>query len=132
MDWQVNVPISKVEPNQRLVFGWASIIETADGLPVIDLQDDVIEETELEKAAYKFVLSSREGGDSHEVTKGVATLVESFVVTKEKRDMLKISLPLGWWVGFRIHDDGVFKRVVDGDLSMFSIGGSTKRMPKNA
>jgi len=132
-EWEVNVPIEKINETEHLVFGWASIIEKDDGSALVDLQGDRISEEELEKAAYEFVQFYREGGDRHQVVKGVATLVESFVITKHKREILKVdNLPLGWWVGFKVHDESVFKQIQTGELSMFSIGGDAMRVPDNA
>ena len=44
--------------------------------------DFIDSEDELEKAAYQYVLNSRDGGEMH-VRKGVSTMVESVVLTKE-------------------------------------------------
>ena len=118
--WRVEVPIKKTY--EKKVFGWASVIESPDGTALVDQQGDVIAEAELESAAYRYVSYSRQVGDMHQYM-GVAKLIESFVVTKAKREILGIDLPLGWWVGFEISDDAVFARIVSGELTMMSIGG---------
>lgn len=125
--------ITKLDDDQRLVFGYASVAVKADGETVVDSQDDVISPETLEKAAYDYVLRSRDGGVMHEKM-GVATLVESFVVTPEKLKALGLAedaLPQGWWVGYRVDDADVWKRVKSGELSMFSIGGRSKVRPVN-
>lgn len=38
-------------------------------------------------------------------------------------------LPIGWWVGFKVLDDDVWKGVTDGRYKMFSIRGSGDRSP---
>ena len=77
--------------------------------PIIDKQDDVIMPEDLEKAAYDFVLYSRDQGDMHE-QKGVGRLIESMVFTKQKQDLLGIDLGLqGWFVGFRVDSPAVWK-----------------------
>lgn len=61
--------IAKVDEDERLVFGWASVVKDAD------------------------------------------------------------PLPHGWWVGFKVLDDEVWKGVKTGKYSMFSIRGSGQRTP---
>ncbi|UCC74380.1 MAG: ChaB family protein, partial [Gemmatimonadota bacterium] len=97
--------VAKVDEDQRLVFGWASIIENDDGTPLVDLQGDIITPDALEKAAYRFVLDSRKAGEMHQRTDGIGRLVESFVLTPEKAAALGIDKRSGWWVGFKIDDD---------------------------
>jgi hypothetical protein len=121
--------INKVDEDQRCIFGWASVALKADGTQVVDSQDDIISPQTLEKAAYDYVLRSRDGGLEHE-RKGVATMIESFVCTPEKLEALglaKDALPTGWFVGMKVHDADVWKRVKSGELNMFSIGGRSKR-----
>lgn len=127
-EWAARFKVAKVDEFERQVFGFASVIEKADGTPLVDLQGDIIPEEELERAVYEYVRESRDGSLMHEEL-GKATLIESFVVTKRKRDLLKLDLPLGWWVGYQVLDDDVFKRVVSGELAMFSIGGSALKVP---
>lgn len=125
--FELKVPISKVDAPQRLIFGWASVIEK-DGKPVVDLQGDVIEEPELERCFYEFVEDARAAGEMHErYGDAVGKLVECIVFTKEKQKALGIDLgKVGAWIGFRLSPD-VFKRVQNGELKMLSIGGSGAR-----
>lgn len=128
--------ITKTDDDKRLVFGWASQITNADGTPMVDSEGDVIaDEWELEKAAYDFVTNHRVAGEVHQRDGGkpvvVGECVESFVLTKAKRDALGLpdTMPLGWWVGFKVTDDNVWKAVKDGTYSSFSIGGRAIRVP---
>lgn len=126
---KISGKIQKADDAQRLVFGWASVAADRDGFAVIDSDDDVIRIEELERSAYEFVEFYRNGGEMHERT-GVARLVESVVFTPEKFAAMGISagtLPLGWWVGFRVTDDDVWQKVKSGQYSMFSIGGRAVR-----
>ena len=121
--------ITKLDEDQFLVFGWASVAEK-DGSTVIDSQGDVIPLAELEKAAHNFVLRSRTGGEMHEVM-GVATLVESFVVTPQKLEALgleKNALPYGWLVMFKVHDTETWQKIKNGAYKDFSIGGLARRV----
>lgn len=121
--WSTSFVITKADPDQRLIFGWASVVEK-DGIAVIDKQGDVIPAEELEKAAYDFVLFSRRQGDMHDRT-GVGRMVESMVFTREKQAALGIDLKkVAWWVGFRVDDDGLWAAHKRGERPEFSIGGA--------
>ena len=122
--------ISKSDDKKMLAFGWASIAVRADGEQIEDWQEDIIDPEELEKAAYEFVRLYREGGEMHE-RGGVAELVESVVFTKEKQRLIGIpegTLPVGWWIGFKVLDPAVWEKVRDGTYSMFSIEGEAERI----
>ena len=125
--------IAKIDDDQQLVFGWASIIKDEEGRLLVDRQDDFIkEEGELEKAAYDYVLQSRDGGEMH-IRKGVSTMVESVVLTKEKQEAMGITdqnVPVGWWIGFKVNDDRVWGEVKKGGYSGFSVHGKGKRTKK--
>ena len=122
--------ITKIDDDKRLVFGWANIIKDVNGRVLLDRQDDFIDdEEELEKAAYEFVLHSRDGGEMH-VRRGVSKMVESVVLTPEKQAALGIpagSVPVGWWVGFKVDDDRVWDQVKKGDYVGFSVHGTGQR-----
>ena len=84
----------------------------------------------LEQAVYKFVELYREGGEMHE-RGGVAVLIESVIFTEEKMKAIGIepgTIPVGWWIGFKVLDDDVWEKVKDGTYSMFSIEGEAQRI----
>ncbi len=125
-DMEIEFDVRKTDEDQQLVFGWASICSIG-GEDVVDKQDDIIPEDELEKAAYDFALYCRQQGDMHE-RMGVGRLVESMMFTKQKQEALGVDLGLtGWWIGFRVDDPGVWKRIKAGELPEFSIGGKARR-----
>lgn len=127
VDIAVPFNIIKVEPTQRLVFGWLSVVEK-NGKMIVDKQGDMIPVDELEKAAYEYVLTSRDGGDMH-ITKGASRLVESMVFTKEKQELLKIDLGMvGWWGGYFVDSDTLWDAYKKGDRPEFSIGGQALRI----
>lgn len=129
VSWEIRARVAKVDAEQRLAFGWASVAVDAAGRPVIDHQGDLIPVEELERAAYQYVVTSRDASEMHG-RRGVAQLVESVVLTPEKYAALGLPLgPSGWWVGFRVTDDAVWQRVKAGDFREFSIGGSATRKP---
>jgi cation transport regulator ChaB len=133
-----SVNITKIDEEQRLVFGFFSI-NKIDGELVEDLQGDYIPTESLEKAAYDFVLNARIAGERH-IRKGVGRLVESIVFTEEKQKAIgeclrkqgiSASINLGcegWFGGFKIDNEEVWKMVVSGEYPAFSIGGKGKRI----
>lgn len=109
------------------------VVETPRPEPKEDLQGDTIEIPDLEEAAYRFVLTSRQADVRHAEVP-VGTLVESFLVTDEKLEVLgldedaRADVSKGWWLGFQV-DDETMDRVESGELAMFSVGGNGLRVP---
>lgn len=111
---------------QNIVFGWASVAVKADGEQLVDLQDDVIEPAELEKAAYDFMLFSRSADEMHN-GRPIGQMIESFLDTPEKRKAmgLPVTKDVRWWVGFKLSPEA-YAKVKDGTYKMLSIeGGAT-------
>lgn len=125
--------IMKTEDDKRLVFGWASISITVDGVQLEDRQQDMIDPEDLEEAAYEYVLNFRDTGEEHISTmRKKGKLVESCVFTAEKQKAMGIpegTLPVGWWIGFKIEDDAAWEKVKNGTYRMFSIEGRANREP---
>lgn len=122
--------IMKSDDEKMLAFGWANVSMRVDGELIEDWQADIIEPKELEKAAYEYVLLYREGGEMHE-RGGAAVLIESVVFTEEKMQAMGIpagTLPVGWWIGFKVTDEDVWEKVKDGTYPMFSIEGEAERV----
>lgn len=122
--------IMKSDDDKMLAFGWASVSMRVDGEVIEDWQDDIVEPEELENAAYDYVLLYREGGEMHE-RGGAAVLIESVVFTEEKMKAIGIpedTLPIGWWIGFKVTDKDVWEKVKDGTYPMFSIEGEAERV----
>lgn len=122
--------IMKSDDEKMLAFGWASVSMRVDGELIEDWQKDIVEPEELENAAYEYVLLYREGGEMHE-RGGAAVLVESVVFTEEKMQAMGIpagTLPVGWWIGFKVTDPDVWEKVKDGTYPMFSIEGEAERV----
>ena len=124
---------SKTDDDKRQAFGWASVVEV-DGKPIIDRQGDWITPDEIEKAAYKYVLENRKGGNQHKRDESdqplhASSLIESFVVTPEKIEKMGLpaSTPIGWWVGFSVHDEDTWQEIKKGAKTGFSLHGKGKR-----
>lgn len=120
--------IVKTNDAERLVFGWASVSQGPDGSLLEDLQGDVIEPAELEKAVYDFVLY---GGGANEMHQGrmKGQVIESFMVTPEKLTAMKLTSngapTAGWWVGFKLEPDA-YEKVRTRQYKMFSIKGHSE------
>lgn len=125
--------IYKTDDDKRLVFGWASVAITVDGEQLEDRQKDIIEPEDLEEAAYEYVLNFRDTGEEHiSSMRKKGKLVESCVFTEEKQKAMGIppgTLPVAWWIGFKIEDDDAWARVKNGTYKMFSIEGKANRIP---
>lgn len=121
--------IVKMDDEQRMVFGWATVTHDEAGTQLIDSQGDLIDVPDMERAAYGFVLDFREANTMHS---GPVTgrLVESFVSTPEKIAKMGIppgTIPSGWFVGFKVDDDAAWEGIKSGRYSAFSIEGKGKR-----
>lgn len=122
--------VMKSDDEKMLAFGWASVSMRVDGEVIEDWQKDIVEPEELERAAYEYVIFYREGGEMHE-RGGAAVLIESVVFTEEKMQAMGIptgTLPVGWWIGFKVLDEEVWEKVKDGTYPMFSIEGEAERV----
>lgn len=130
----LSVPISKLEPDQNRVFGYASVCEK-DGKPVIDVQDDWSSEADMEEAFYDFVKNARAAGEMHQgYGEGFGECIECMVFTKAKQEVLGIVLKdkdgkqiVPAWVGFEV-TPALFAKVKTGTYPAFSIGGSGIRL----
>lgn len=131
--FDAEVEFSKVDVDKMQTFGWCSVVKI-NGKDVVDKQDDIIDISDIEKAAYDYVLGSRAGGDMHKRAADggvhkVADMIESFVLTPEK--IAKMDLPentaQGWWIGMQVHDEDVWADVKSGKRTGFSIHGTGKR-----
>lgn len=120
--------IVKTSEDKQMVFGWANV-SVKDGKEIQDFQDDIIDIEDLENAVYDYVLNFRIAGENHKKS-NVGVLIESLVFTPEKISAMNLSeeqVPLGWWIGFKIEDVDVWKKIKNDDYLMFSIEGKGVR-----
>jgi hypothetical protein len=114
--------ILKTDDEQRLVYGWASVV-TEFGEPVVDRQGDVIGTDTLVKAVNEFMEHVRVGKAMH-TGEQVGVVVHSLPVTSEICNSLGIQSDReGWIVAYKVYDDDVWAMVKSGELAAFSIGG---------
>lgn len=125
-DTEIEGQILKTDDDQRMVYGWASVI-TEKGEPVVDRQSDVIEADTLVKAVNKFMENVRVGKMMH-TGEQVGQVIHSMPITKEIGESLGITSDReGWIVALKVFDDSVWSLVKSGQLKAFSIGGKAKR-----
>lgn len=121
-----NGKILKADEEQRMVWGWASVI-TEKGEPLVDRQGDVIDAETMVKAVNNFMEHIRVGKTMHEGEQ-TGMVVHSMPVTKELGDALGIQSDReGWVVAYKVYDDKVWEMVKSGELAAFSIGGRAQR-----
>lgn len=134
LDENVFQTVTKIDQAKRLVTGWAIVIENPDGTPHVDTQGDVLDEDELVQAAHAFI-TKRAAGEMHLKGPGgkdariVGSIVESLVITKALKQMLKLpaDTPVGWLITVKVEDDAAWKKVESGEYQAFSIGGQAIR-----
>ena len=118
--------ILKTDEEQRMVYGWASVV-TEKGEPVVDRQGDVIEAGTLVKAVNEFMEHVRVGKAMH-VGEQVGVVVHSLPITKEIGEALGIQSDReGWVVAYKVFDDDIWAMVKSGELAAFSIGGRAQK-----
>jgi hypothetical protein len=121
-DFESYGEVTKMDDDQRIVYGYASVI-SKDGEPIVDRQGDIITAEELERAASDFMLGMRHGKTMH---KGdpTTTIIHSFPMTEETKKAYQIESPLeAWLIAVKVHDDETWEAVKRGELKDFSIGG---------
>lgn len=131
---EIRIPVIQKDVAQRVVYGWASVVSSDSGEPIVDYDGDVILAADLEKAVHKASAlgGTAKGGDMH-LFKGTSDVVESFVLTNEKRKAFDGALGEpgreGWIVGMKIRDDETWQAVVDGKRPELSVKIRAKRTP---
>lgn len=119
---EVRSEVFKVDPDERLVYGWA-YVATVKGEISYDHSQEFISSDVLVKAATNFMLDTRIAKANH-MGEGVGEVVHSLPLTKEVSEALGIQTDReGWIIAMKIHDDDVWKMVKSGKLTAFSIGG---------
>ena len=125
--WTYTVRLLKAE-EPRVVYGVVYSPCDKGQTCQTDTQNDFVRSDELRKAAWDFMANSRTIGDQHRGP-AKAEVVESFVAPMDMAvDGEKITKG-SWVLAVRVKDDAIWKKVLDGELSAFSIGGKGLRTP---
>lgn len=129
-DFVIYAKSAYTEDSMQLVFGWGSVY-SVNGVPYVDTQDDLIDEYELEKAVYDFMLAPKHD-EMHERIVPDSKIIESVVITDSKLRAMFPDGPYptgnrGWWLGIRIFDKEVYAKHKSGEYTGFSITGTAIR-----
>lgn len=115
--------VVKVDEEQRIIYGWASVTKV-NGELLVDRQGDVIETDTLHKAVNEFMEDIRVGKVMHQ-GEPVGQIIHSFPVSKDIMDALGIQTDKeGWITGYKVYDDTIWEDVKSGKYAAFSIGGA--------
>jgi hypothetical protein len=118
--------ILKVDEEQRIIYGWASVT-TYKGELLVDRQGDTIKTDTLHRAVNKFMKGVRVGKLLHQGEQ-VGEIIHSFPMTKEISAALGIQSDReGWITGYYVSDDNLWEQVKAGDYAEFSIGGRAQK-----
>jgi len=121
-----SIKILKIDEEQRIIYGWASVT-TYKGELVVDLQGDVIKTETLHKAFNEFMKGVRVGKINHSGEQ-VGQIVHSFPMSKDICEALEIqSDKEGVISGFHVTDDDLWEKVKSGEYAEFSIGGRAQK-----
>jgi hypothetical protein len=91
---------------------------------VVDAQGDVVRAAEVEAAAHRFLAAGGALGEMHARFSGVGRVVESYIA----REGDALFTPGAWVLGVQLEEDA-WRRVQDGRLTGFSVGGRAVRSP---
>lgn len=121
------IPILKTA-EERYVLG--VVLEPLKEMGKTDSQYDTYSAQEVRQAAYKFMEDYGTMGLQHQinVTGRVKLIENSITRVDEVIDGQPVKAGT-WLMGIRVIDDGLWKRVKDGSLTGFSIGGIAQRTP---
>jgi hypothetical protein len=118
--------ILKIDEEQRIIYGWASVSTYKDEL-VVDLQGDVIKTDTLHKSVNEFMKGVRVGKLNHQGEQ-VGQILHSFPMTKGICEALGIqSDKEGWITGYHVTNDALWDKVKSGEYAEFSIGGRAQK-----
>ena len=119
------VPIEKAAAARRITYGVVLEPDTED------LQGDVMKAEDIELSAHSWMEDSQVGGEMHtEIVKG-ACVVESFLAPAdfevETADGTETVTKGSWVLAMRWPED-IWKRIEDGELTGYSVGGQGVRL----
>jgi hypothetical protein len=125
-EYSSSVKIIKMDDEQRVVWGWASVA-TEGGEAVYDVHGDHIPMSELTKASIDFMENVRVGKSLHQGDQ-VSSVIGCLPLSQELAKALGIeSSREGLIMGFRVHDDATWDLIKSGELPALSIGGRGRK-----
>ena len=130
METQKTLPILKSEASEAKQVFYVVVAEP--GVP--DLQDDIWDETEIEKAAWGYQMNSRFMSDGHRKVDGKlvpapAYPVETYIAPVDFKIGEQEVKKGSWVMAVKVNDAEVWQDVMEGRIDGVSIGGSGIRTP---
>ncbi len=120
-DVEMVSPILKADMDAKVIWGWA-YVSTEKGENMLDHSGEWVSPDTLVKASTNFMLKSRTAKVNHQGAKE-GDIVGSLPVTKELADALGIQTEREGWIIGVVASEATLKKVQDGELTSFSIGG---------
>ena len=120
-DIAITLPIHKVDDDQRLITG--IVLEPEE----IDAQNDIISVNEIQDAAFRFLSKYNKDtklGLMHKIFENIGVVLVESWIAKEDDTVNKKPVKKGsWLMTVKVLEDGLWKKVKDGSITGFSIGG---------
>ena len=91
----------------------------------IDTQGDTASAEDIRKAAHRYMETSQAIKMNHEGSKIAASVLESYIAPQELSIAGRVIKKGTWMMSMRINDTEVWKKIRDGELTGFSMAGSS-------
>lgn len=126
LEWELEIPIYKLEGDKQLVGG---VVYEPD---VTDAQGDSASEEEIQKAAHNFMIDSKTVGIMHKEDAGPrAKIVESYI-TPARMQIGNQFVKRGTWIMVvKIMDKELWDMVKSDKITGFSMGGRAQDNPQD-
>jgi hypothetical protein len=126
LEWNLEIPIYKIDGEQRLVGG---VVYEPD---TVDAQGDSASEQEIQKAAHNFMIDSKTVGIMHKEDAGPrAKIVESYTAPARMQVGNQFVKRGTWIMVVKILDDGLWNMVKNDQITGFSMGGRAVENPQD-
>lgn len=123
---RINASIAKASSDERrLVTAWLSVVEDADGTPIVDDDGDAITIDAMEDAMIKAFAGGGTGRvERQHATFGLGDVVQHFTLSRDERAALGFGAgPAGAIVKLKVTDDDLWRAVKDGEVTDLSFLG---------
>ncbi|MDO8159635.1 hypothetical protein FKQ51_20210 [Bacillus toyonensis] len=111
--------ITKSEDPQKLVYGVVYEPGTAD------LHNDFMTETEIEKAAHKFMKDAQNIDTQHDFVPGAGEVVESYLAPADL-EINGVTVQKGSWIIATKASDEVWEKIEKGEITGYSMAGTAE------
>ena len=121
LEWNLSIPIVKINQEQQLVEG---IVYEPD---TVDAQGDSASAEEIQKAAHNFMVNARRVGLMHKYDVSDKTSIVESYLAKTNFVLNKQAIKRGtWMMVLKINDADIWKDIKDGKITGLSMGGRAR------